>query len=331
LITGSVALLTLVALSGCTSSSETTTTSSDTGATTTSTSVEAQKVVGLVAFDMTSPADAAFDNSTNKAFSDAGWEVLTQDPKGDTGQANTICSQYVTRQVDVLVVTTFAIDQMAQCMSQADAAGIPVFFLGSPLMEGMAGAVDLVAPEPINDVFIKYLEDNNVTNLLTLDYTPGTPCRLRAAYRDNLIAESGMDIEVIKHEFPIPGQVVDSQNATAAWLAGHPAGSGEFAIWTCFADATAGALAGIQQAGRTDDVLPIFTWDYSVSILDAIRSGAVAADLWIDFDAMGGQLLTMVNAYLDGAAPSGEPAANQILTSENIDQFLADHPDVERN
>jgi len=288
------------------------------------------KTLGLVAFDMTSASDAAFDNSTVAAFEGAGWEVLTQDPKGDPGQANTICSQYVTRQVTALVITTFAQDQMAQCLSQADAAEIPVFFLASPLQDGMAGAVDLVAPEPINDVFIEYLESEGVTEVLTLDYTPGTPCRLRAEYRDNKIEESGLDINVTRQEFPIPGQVVASQNSTAAWLAAHPEGSGTFAIWTCFADATAGAMAAIQQAGRTDD-LPIFTWDYSVSILDGIRSGAVAADLWIDFDAMGGQLLELVDEYLAGGEPRGVVAANIVLNADNIEQFLADHPEIEQN
>jgi ribose transport system substrate-binding protein len=288
------------------------------------------KTLGLVAFDMTSAADAAFDNSTVAAFEGAGWEVLMQDPKGDAGQANTICTQYVTRQVTALVVTTFAQDQMAQCLSQASAADIPVFFLASPLQDGMAGAVDLVAPEPINDVFVDYLESAGVTEVLTLDYTPGTPCRLRAEYRDQKIADSGLDVNVTKQEFPIPGQVVASQNATTAWLAAHPAGSGTFAIWTCFADATAGAIAGIQQAGRTDS-LPIFTWDYSVSILDGIRSGDVAADLWIDFDAMGGQLLELVEDFLAGGEPQGVVAANIVLTKDNIDQFLDEHPEIERN
>jgi len=315
-----LAVVASLALAGCSSSPNAS--SSPTSST------GGDKVLGLVAFDMTSAADAAFDNSTNKAFTGAGWKVLTQDPKGDSGQANTICAQYVTRKVTALVVTTFAGDQMAQCMSQAKAAQIPVFFLASPLLPGMAGAVDGVAPEPINDAFIKYLKDNKVTNILTLDYTPGTPCRVRAEYRDKLIKDSGLNIKVESHQFPIPGQVVDSQNATAAWLAGHPKGSGTFAIWSCFADSTAGALAGIQQAGRTTDVMPIFTWDYSPSILGAIRSGAVAADLWIDFNAEGGQLLTLVNDNLAGGKPTGVNAANIILTSQNIKQFLVDHPDV---
>jgi ABC-type sugar transport system substrate-binding protein len=256
--------------------------------------------------------------------------VLTQDPKGDSGQANTICSQYVTRKVTALIVTTFAQDQMAQCLSQTAAAKIPVFFLASPLLPGMAGAVDLVAPAPVNDVFVKYLKDNQVTNIFTLDYTPGTPCRLRAEYRDKAIKAAGLDIKVNKHEFPIPGQVVDAQSATVAWLSGHPAGSGKFAIWSCFADSTAGALAGIKQAARTD-ALPIFTWDYNVSILDGIRTGAVAADLWIDFDGMGAQAVKLVTDYMKDGKPAAATASNLVLTKDNIAKFLTDHPEVQHN
>ena len=175
--------------------------------------------------------------------------MLSQDPKGDLGQANTICSQYVTRQVDAIVVITFALDQMAQCMAQTKAANIPVVFEGSPLLEGMAGAVDVTAPPPINEVFIKYLKDNGVTDTLALDYSPGTPCRLRAEYREKLLAESGLHVKETKHEFPIPGQVVDAQNATAAWLAAHPEGSGKFAIWSCFADSASGAGRRAQPGG----------------------------------------------------------------------------------
>jgi ribose transport system substrate-binding protein len=218
-------------------------------------------------------------------------------------------------------------DQMAQWVSQAKAANIPTFFIGSPLFDGMAGAVDVTAPAPINDVFVDYLKKNKVTELLTLDYTPGTPCRLRAEYRDKAIADAGLKINVSKHEFPIPGQVVDSQNATAAWLAAHPAGSGTFAIWSCFADSTAGAVAGIQQAGRTDQ-LPIFTWDFNKSILGAIRGGQVAADLYINGGGVGAQVLDLVKGYLNDGKSNGVVADNLVLDKNNIGKFVEEHPEL---
>jgi ribose transport system substrate-binding protein len=325
----------LVLLSACSGSAATTAPATNAPATTApsgaapsvAASTKATGTVGIVGFDTTSPMDNTFATAAQAFLEKDGFTVLTQDPKGDPGQANTICSQYVTRQVVALLVVTFNKDQMAQCMSQADAAKIPVFFSGSPLQDGMAGAVDNTAPPPINDVFMKYLKDNGITDILSLDYSPGTPCRLRAAYREDALSKSGLNVKESKHEFPIPGQVVDSQNATAAWLAAHPAGSGKFAIWSCFADSSSGAVAALNQVGRTD--VPIFTWDLTKAIVPAIKTGQVAATLYLDAPGIGGQDGQLIEAWLAGnTTPKGEVAASTIVTKDNIDAVLAAHPEV---
>ena len=207
-------------------------------------------------------------------------------------------------------------------MSQAKDANIPVFFIGSPLLDGMAGSVDVTSPKPINDLFVPFVKDNGITDILTLDYTPGTPCRLRKEYRDEQLAAQAPDVKATNHEFPIPGQVVDAQNTTAAWLAAHPEGSGKFAIWACFTDPTAGAVAAIKQAGRTDDI-PIYTWDFNKTILDPLKSGQVAATLSLDGNAVGSQVATLIDDYFANGTPQGVPAANMILTAETIDDYLA--------
>jgi ABC-type sugar transport system substrate-binding protein len=290
-------------------------------------SAAAKATIGLVAFDSTSPIDKIFADSTKAKLESLGNEVLMQDPKGDPGQANTICTQYVTAKVAAIVVTVFAQDQMAQCNAGAKDAGIPVFYLGTPLLDGMAGAVSFVSAKPVNDAFIKYVVDNKVTDILTLDYSPGTPCRLRAEYRTQLLAAQAPNVKVSKHEFPIPGQTVDAQNATAAWLAAHPVGAGTYAIWSCFADPTAGAGAALNQVGRTD--VPIFTWDFNKTILPAIQSGQIAADAYLNAEDVGNTAGQMVQDYLNGdTTPKGVDAPTMILTKDNIDQFVADNPDT---
>ena len=252
-----------------------------------------------------------------------GYEVVSQDPQGDPGQANAICSQFITRQVNALVVTTFALDQMAQCMSEAKNANIPVFYIASPLLDGMAGAVDVTSPKPINDIFFDYVKANNITSILALDYSPGTPCRLRKEYRQELL--SGSNIQIQEHEFTIPGQVVDAQNATAAWLAANPAGEGNYAIWSCFTDPSAGAVAAINQANRTDS-LPIFTWDFNKTIYEPLQKGQIAATLSLDGNVVGQQMAEIITNFLKDGKPVGVPAENSILTPENIEQFVTDNP-----
>lgn len=283
--------------------------------------------VGIVAFDSTSPIDKIFAESTKAKLESLGNKTLMQDPKGDAGQANTICTQYVTANVDAIVITVFAKDQMAQCVSSAAAAKIPLFFLGGPLLDGMQGAISFTSPAPINDAFIKYVKDNAVTDILALDYSPGTPCRLRAEYRTKVLAEQAPTVNVTKHEFPIPGQVVDAQNTTAAWLAAHPADKGKYAIWSCFADPTSGAGAALNQVSRTD--VPIFTWDFNKTILPAIKSGQIAADLYLDAVKVGDTAAGLVQDYLNGnTTPKGVDAPTQVLNKDNVDQFLKDHPEA---
>jgi ribose transport system substrate-binding protein len=280
---------------------------------------------GIIEFDTTSQIDALFVTGSKSALEADGWTVVSQDPKGDPGQANSICSQFITRQVNILVVTTFAIDQMAQCMSEAKAANIPVFFIASPLVDGMAGAVDVTSPKPINDLFADYIKKNKVTSILALDYSPGTPCRMRKEYRAELL--KSLNVTVSEHEFTIPGQVVDAQNATAAWLAANPEGAGNYAIWACFTDPTAGAVAAINQAGRTDSI-PVFTWDFNKTIVEPLKSGQVAATLSLDGNAVGAQVAKLVKAFQADGKAVGVPAENVILTKDTLDKFLADNPNA---
>jgi ABC-type sugar transport system substrate-binding protein len=286
----------------------------------------AGKSLGIIQFDATSPIDNLFASNTQKAFEKLGWKVSTQDPKGDLGQANAICTQWVTKKVNVLVVTTYAMDQMAQCMSQAKAAKIPVFFLGSPLFPGMAGSVSYVIPGPPNDLFIKYLKTEHVTSFLTLDFTPGTPCRLRAKYRDKAIKAQHITAKKYAFQFHIPGQVVESQNGTAAWLQANPAGAGKYAIWSCYADSTQGALAAIAQAGRKDP-LPIFTWDFSASILPAIRSGQVDTVYYAPSD-VANTVKDNILKYLKTGIPKEGTPSTVLVTKDNVKKFLKDNPGV---
>ncbi|MGU3646541.1 sugar ABC transporter substrate-binding protein [Microbacterium sp. C23T] len=302
---GALAAATVMTLVGCTRGGDA---SGDT----------TSRTIGIVDFDTTAPITAEFSASTKTALEKAGIEVLTQDPKGESAQANNICAQYVTRQVDAIVINIFAPDQLAQCISQADAAGIPLFYIGAPLTDGMAGAVNTAAPAPVNELFGQFVEDEAIDAVLALDYSPGTPCRLRAEARTSAL--DGLDVSVDSHEFPIPGQVVDAQNATAAWLAAHPEGSGNFAIWACYADPTTGALAALAQVGRTDVVL--YTWDYNDSLRGPIEEGRLVT-LSVNGTAVGGQMADIVVRYLDDGETTGEDAANTILDAGSIAEYLA--------
>jgi ABC-type sugar transport system substrate-binding protein len=284
------------------------------------------KTIGFVNFDTTSITANSFATASQAAVEGAGWTFLVQDPKGDPAQANTICNQYVTRQVSAVVVNTFESSQMGQCMAAAKGANIPVFFIGSLYTDGMAGAISSVVPGPINDAFAKAVKDQGVQQSLELTYNPGAPCRVREEELDAL----NLSVTATKQEVTIPGQTTSAQAATQAWLNAHPADKGEkLAIWACFSDPAFGALAAIKQAGRTGENIPIYTWDLTKQIVDAIKADEITATLWIDANGMGQQLVQMINDYDASGKPVGQvEGAYEVVTADNIDAFLAANPDA---
>ncbi len=281
--------------------------------------------VGIVSYDTTTLAAKAETDAAKSAMEAEGWQVLTQDPKGDAAQANTICTQYVTRQVDVIVISVFDTTQMAQCMTGAASADIPVFYLAGSLQDGVAGAISTTVAPPINEYMIEQIKDLPKLKILAMTLQPGAPCRAREADLDEKLAAAGLSDKIEKHEVVVPGQVTDAQAATAAWLQANPESEGaDLVIWACFADPAMGAYAALQQAGRQ---VPIYTWDFSAQVVEPIRSGYLAAVLAIDSAGEGAQIVKLIKDHLAGGAPQEVDAATTVVTPENLDQFLADHPE----
>jgi ribose transport system substrate-binding protein len=134
-------------------------------------------------------------------------------------------------------------------------------------------------------------------------------------------------MQVSKHEITIPGQVTTALAATQAWLNGHPEGKGEtLAVWACFSDPAYGALSAIKQAGRSG--IPIYTWDLTKQVIESIRSGEITATLWVDADGIAQQMIAQIKDVLAGGEPREDPAASVVVTPDNIEDFLKEHPEA---
>ncbi|QNO36888.1 sugar ABC transporter substrate-binding protein [Protaetiibacter sp. SSC-01] len=281
--------------------------------------------VGIVSYDTTTLSAKSETDGAKTAMEAEGWEVLSQDPKGDAAQANTICTQYVTRQVDAIVISVFDTNQMAQCMTGAAAAQIPVFYLAGSLADGVAGAISTTAASPVNEYMIEQIKDLPKLKILAMTLQPGAPCRAREADLDEKLEAAGLSDKIEKHEVVVPGQVTDAQNATAAWLQANPESEGsDLVIWACFSDPAMGAYAALQQADRD---VPIYTWDFSDQVVEPLRSGDISAVLYIDAAGEGGQLVELIKAHLAGEDPQEVDANTIIVTPDNLEEFLAEHPE----
>jgi len=278
--------------------------------------------IGFVGFDSTTVAAQREAVAAKSAMTKAGWDVSLQDPAGDASKANGICQQYVTQQVDAIVVDVFQGPQMAQCLTSAKSANIPVFFVASVLASGMAGAVSTSTSIPINKMFVQSLRGKKNVNILALQFSPGAPCLARQKAMDAEIKRVGLDVKIQRHEVKIPGQVPDSQAATTAWLNAHPASAGQtLAIWSCFSDAALGATAALRQANRK---VPQYTWDLTKQIVPLLKNRTIAATSISDANKLGQQLVAMINAYRAGnKTPKQVESPALVLTRKNIAAYVA--------
>jgi ribose transport system substrate-binding protein len=285
--------------------------------------------LGYVDFDFTNTVSHEGAVSTQKAAQAAGWTFILQDAKGDAAQANTICTQYVTRHVSAVIVSVFDISQMSQCMTAAGASKIPVFYIG-PLSNGMAGAISPILPSGVDNAVVadlKALGNQTKVQLLQLDYTAGPPCRVRQDTLSHDLSVAGLNVSTTKDEVSIPGQVTSGQALTQAWLSAHPAAAGEkLVIWACWSEPALGAIAAIKQAGRTGEKIPIYTFEWTSPVEEAIKSNEIAATSYFDPNITGGLFVTMIKNYLAGGKPQEIDYPNQVVTPGNIVQFLAQHP-----
>jgi ribose transport system substrate-binding protein len=282
--------------------------------------------VGLVAFDTTTVAAQREADASKKAMEAAGWTVSMQDPSGDASKANALCTQFVAQQVDVVVVDVFQGGQMAQCLSAASTANIPVFFIASVLAPGMAGAISTSIPTKINQIFVDYVKTLKKPKIFSLQFSPGAPCLARQKDEFAQLTTAGIALSNVQsHEVKIPGQVVDSQAATTAWLNAHPKSAGEdLVIWSCFSDAALGANAAMKQSGRS---APSYTWDLTKQIVPLLKSGEIKATSISDAPKLGDQLVKMITDYRGGnKTPQAIDATALVLDASSIDAYTAANP-----
>jgi ribose transport system substrate-binding protein len=285
--------------------------------------------VGMINFDLSAAAATSEAKATQAALKKEGWSVLFQDAGGNATNANATCQQYVTRKVSAIVIGALQIDQMAQCMSVAKTAGIPVFYIDSFLAAGMAGAISTATPSGVNDRFIKDQADKKNLRVLFIQYSANSGSLARTNDLLKKMKKAGIDPDKVvqQHEVKVPGQVQDSTAATAAWLNAHPASAGEtLVIWTVFTDAAVGALAALKQAGRQ---VPIYTWDLTQPSVAPLQSGEFVVTSLADTAGIGKQMVGMIKDYLGGDTKPKQLMAPAILLDKStVDAYIKDHPDA---
>lgn len=284
--------------------------------------------IGIVSFSQASSASNYFVVGLQEVAKEKGWTTTLIDAQGAPDKAISAIQNLVGKKVDAIYYTVFPANAMAAGVLTAKAAGIPVANAGGGLGDGVQATYDFGYAEGQASMKEVLADLPHGGNLLALGYDLGGPCSARdQAMRE---ATKGTAINVTFQQVSVPGQVQSGQQYAQAWLAAHPAGSGTNVIWSCFDDPAQGAIAAVKAAGRTD--VTIHGLDGPPANLRAIQAGDQASTVWIDAHGAGriaAEALPQIIANgVDGQKTVDEVAPFTVVTTKNIDAFLAKHPEA---
>lgn len=285
-------------------------------------------VIGLVPFSSADPTSNQAMVGVQDVAKKNGWETSLIDAQGSPDKAISAIQNLVQKKVDIIITTVFPADSLAGGVLAAKAAGIPVGSLGGGTGDGVQADWDVGTDQGVTLAQRMIADTGGEGNLLALGYKPGLPCRQREAGLDAALAKAKMDVS--RQEVAIPGQVESGTKLTQGWLASHPAKAGtKNTVWACFDDPAIGAIAALDQAGRSD--VAVYGLNGTPQALDAIRSGKLVATVWINAygagTEMGEAIPTIVAAGVKGG-PLQKSAPSVLVDKATLDQFLTEHPDA---
>jgi ribose transport system substrate-binding protein len=286
------------------------------------------KTIGVVALVATDALNAAVIKGVTSVAEENGWDVHVTDTNGSVEAANAAMITYSTTQkMDAIAVMAFQTSALQGGLQSAQAANIPVVSWGGELGAGIIATTSArqVGQDSI-DALLKDFGDEG--SVLALTYHTGVLCLYRGyAFDDTVAQHTGLN--VTRDEVAIPGQVEDGTRYTSAWLASNAAGSGPLAVWGAWDEPAIGAVAALKQSGR-DDV-----WVYSINggpqALQAVKDGTIRQVAWQDGEQEGQLMMQAAVDYLDDPSSWEQQSFDVpgvVVTADNIDEFLADHPDA---
>jgi ABC-type sugar transport system substrate-binding protein len=284
--------------------------------------------VGLVSFSQANSTSNNLVVGFQEVADERGWTTTLIDAQGAPDKAIAAIQNLVEKGVDAIYYTVFPANAMAAGVLAAKAAGIPVATAGGGLSDGVQATWDFGYAEGLASMEEVIADLDGAGNLLALGYDLGGPCGGRGqAMRE---ATEGTDIDVTFQQVTIPGQVQSGQQFAQAWLAANPEGSGPNVIWACFDEPAQGAIAAVQAAARTD--VTIHGLDGPPTNLRAIQAGTQGSTVWIDARGAGRiaaeAIPQIIKNGVDGVETIDEVAPFTVVTSDNVDAFLAEHPEA---
>ncbi len=287
-----------------------------------------QPLIGIVSISANEANNARYITGAQAAAKEIGWQVSVIDAAGNADQANAAIQNFAQRGATAIVDMVFPYSSIGAGLDAAKNAKIPVVTWGGGLGSTVAATNGSGGPMvvPVDDLMIKTMDGKG--SVLELTYHTGEVCRNREVELDNAL-KSYPNIKVTKNEVRIPGYFEDGAQYANAWLASHPAGKENLAIWGCWDDPAIGAIGSLRAQNRTD--VKVYGVNGNAQALEDIKKGFMTATAWQDSYTEGSNMVKLLPEIVKAGAswtPKAVEVPAVLVTATNIDKFLADHPDA---
>lgn len=317
-----------VALAACGSSSSSSTeqepSGSSTGESSPASSSGGSKTVGVVDLVQSDPLNQEVIKGVEAAAKEKGWSVKVFDANGNADAANGAFKTYANEKVGMILDLAFPVSSVGAGLNAARAAKIPVGGWGSGLAPDiLMTTVDDVGQPSANAVLEAMGGTSGKGSVLALFYTGGQVCRERqAVFTKTMKTAPGVKVEV--QDLSLPGETTEGQQYTTAWLAQHPQGSENLAVWGCWDAPMYGAIAALRQQSRSD--VKSFSINGSPQAIQAVKEGTLTNEVWENGYQEGQEVFSVTLEGIE-AGSSWKPKIVEVpgivVTKSNVEEFLA--------
>tara|TARA_R110000751_G_scaffold10055_2_gene37368 strand:+ start:201112 stop:202056 length:945 start_codon:yes stop_codon:yes gene_type:complete len=286
------------------------------------------KLVGIVSIAANEANNARYIQGAEAAAKEIGWEVSVIDAAGSADQANAGIQNFVQRGAVAIVDMVFPYSSIGAGLAAAGEANVPVVTWGGGLGSTVAATNGSGAPvaKPVISLMLEDMKGSG--SILALTYRTGEVCRDRELLLDEL-SSAMPDIKITRNEVRIPGYFEDGAQYANAWLASHPAGDENLAIWGCWDDPAIGAIGSLRAQGRTD--VRVYGVNGNAQAIENIRNGHMNGTAWQDSYSEGYNMISLLPEIVE-AGSDWKPVAREVtavlVTQETVESFIEAHPEA---
>jgi ribose transport system substrate-binding protein len=255
-----------------------------------------------------------------------GWKVNEVDTQGNQDNANSAIESFANQGVKGIISTIYPPDALQAGITAANAKGIPVIGHFSGDGPGVAAFSSSGGDDQMTRAMAEAMGGKG--EVLALTYRPGKPCLEREVILE-IVMKDYRGITVSRQEMTLPDYVGPTADAARGWASSRPAGKANYAIWGCWEGFTLAAITSLKELDRND--VKTYGYNGDADAQQAIRDGWLTATTWFDNLKVGqDEYATLMQAISAGSAwqKIQIPATTVVVTKDNIDQWLTDHPEA---